>query len=575
MSDIPDNWIIRNPAIESPDKKAFRGFSPLFSKLLFLRGLKTDDEVEKFIRPSIKELYDPFLIPGIKEGVDRFIRAIESKEKILIFGDYDADGIISSVMVHNFLRSLKIDADIHIPDRISEGYDLGIDYVKKIKGYIDLLISVDCGTNNIETQEYIKKNKNTPYAIAIDHHNPSLDEYDNNEKYIIVNPKLPYSPYPFKELSGGGVTFKFLIATLSKLDARWKKLFKKDYLNSLLDLVAVSTIADIMPLTGENRIIVKKGLNKIVNSTNRGLRTLIDAAIPDKNNIGEFEIGFIIAPRINAAGRIKNAMESFKLLSDNYEDCSLLVESLCRYNSKRQQIQKRITDEILSNYDFDEIIKTNKIFIAKSTKWEEGILGIAASDIAKRFNIPAILFRERNGVLKGSGRSIPGFDLYGNLKTLEKLFKKFGGHDMACGITMDLKRFNEFCESMSEITSVLIDKKILSKKYEYDVEVNFKDLDAKFVDELSLLKPFGTGNPNPVFISRDCRIRRIYEIKDGKHIKLELENENINFEGIFFNIDDYKREILINKKKISILYNIQFNTWGGNKNIQLVLRDLF
>jgi len=575
MSVIPDNWIIRNPAIKTADKKAFRGLSPLFSKLLLLRGLKTNGEVENFTRPSIKELHDPFLIPGMKEGVDRFVRAIESKEKILIFGDYDADGIISSVMVHNFLKLLKIQAEIHIPDRILEGYDLGIKFIKSIKGSIDLLISVDCGTNNIETQEYVKNNKDAPDVIACDHHNPSLDKYVNNEKYIIVNPKLPYSSYPFKELSGGGVTFKFLIAALRSLDAGWKKLFKKDYLSSLLDLVAVSTIADVMPLTGENRLIVKKGLDRIGNSSNRGLRALIDAAVPGKNSIGEFEVGFVIAPRINAAGRIKNAMESFKLLSDDRKDCSFLAENLCRYNSERQEIQRRVIDEILLKYNFDEIIQVNKIFIAKSTEWNEGILGIAASDIVKRFNIPAILFRERNGVLKGSGRSIPGFDLYRNLKKLEDLFNKFGGHDMACGITMDLKKFKEFCESMSEIAATLITEKIISKKYEYDIEVGFNDLDAEFVDELSLLKPFGTGNPKPSFLSRDCSVCRIYKLKDGRHMKIVMKNGNVTFEGIIFNIDDRKRDTLVSKKKISILYNLQFNTWGGDKSIQLVLRDLF
>jgi single-stranded-DNA-specific exonuclease len=575
MSVIPDNWIIRNPAIETADKEVFHGFTPLFSRLLHLRGLKTDDEVSCFIRPSIKELHDPFMIPGMKEAVSRFRRGIESGEKILIFGDYDADGIISSVMVHNLLKLLKIHAEIHIPDRVREGYDLGVGHVKSIKGRVGLLISVDCGTNNIETQEYVKNNQDAPDVIACDHHNPSLDEYANNKKYIIVNPKLPGSTYPFKELSGGGVTFKFLIAVLRSLDIKWKKPFRKDYLNSLLDLVAVSTIADVMPLTGENRTMVIKGLEKIGNSSNRGLRALIDAAVTDKNSIGEFEVGFIIAPRINAAGRVKNAMESFKLLSGDYKDCLFLAENLDRYNRERQEMQKKVMDEILLKYDFDEIKTTKKIFIAKSPDWNEGILGIAASDIVKRFNIPAILFRERNGILKGSGRSIPGFDLYRNLKSLESLFSKFGGHDMACGIKMDLKKFKEFCRSMSEITAELLTKKILLRKYEYDMEIDFKDLDSGFIEELSLLKPFGTGNPRPAFLSRGCSVCSINKIKNGRHMKIGLKNGNSIFEGIIFNVDDCKRDILINKKKISILYNLQFNTWGGGKTIQLVLKDLF
>jgi len=401
MADIPYNWICRNPAEDTIRKTAISGYSDTFLKLIQSRGLDTIEKARAFLEPSIKSLYDPFLMANMSKGVERLKEAIGSKQRIIIFGDYDADGIISSVLVYNFLKSLNTAADIYIPDRTGEGYDLGIDFIKKVFSSKDLIISVDCGTNNSESQEYIRNNPDGPDVIACDHHNPTLKDYPDNNKYIIINPKMPGSEYPFKSLSGGGVTFKFLIAVLRSLDSKQKNIFNKDYLGSLLDLVAVSTIADVMPLIDENRILVKKGLEKIQNTSNRGLKALIDIAVPDGAIIGEYDIGFNIAPRLNAAGRVGTAIDSFKLLSDDDTDNMYIANSLDSFNRKRRGIQKKILDEILLQYDFDEIISQKRIFIAKSDDWSEGVLGIAASGIMKKFNLPAILFRERDGILKG------------------------------------------------------------------------------------------------------------------------------------------------------------------------------
>ena len=574
MTDIPYNWICRNSLKKKSCKPLISGYSTLFLKLLRSRGLNTVEKIEAFLEPSIKSLHDPLLIPDMIKGVKRFRKAIVSKQNIIIFGDYDADGIISSVLVYNFLKSLNIDTDIYIPDRAGEGYDLGVDFIKNMSGSKDLIISVDCGTNNFESQEYIRSKQDGPDVIACDHHEPTLKDYPVNSKYIIINPKMPGSKYPFKNLSGGGVTFKFLTAVLRGLDSEQKNIFNKDYLNSLLDLVAVSTIADIMPLIDENRLLVKKGLEKIQNTSNTGLKALIDIAIPDGGIIGEYDIGFNIAPRLNAAGRVGDAIDSFKLLSDDGNDNINIANSLDSFNRERRDIQKKILDEILLQYDFNEIISKKRIFIAKSNNWSEGVLGIVASDIVKKFNLPVILFRERNGVLKGSGRSIPQFDLHGNLMQLENFFIKFGGHKLACGISMDPGNFNKFCEKMVFITKKKISKKELIKKYEYDIEIGFQDIDLRFLEDICLLKPNGSGNPSPAFITGDCSIIKIKQLKNGKHVKIGLKNNGRILEGLIFNIDDSKKYILKNKNNINILYTLQINTWNNIDSIQIIIKDI-
>jgi len=575
MTDIPYNWTCRNPSKETVYKQVISGYSPIFSKLIQSMGLSTAEKIEAFLEPSIKSLHDPLLIPGMTKGVERFRKAILAKQRIIIFGDYDADGIISSVLVYNFLKALNIDADIYIPNRAGEGYDLGVDFIKNISTSKDLIISVDCGTNNFESQEYIRNNQGGPVVIACDHHRPTLKDYPDDAKYIIVNPKMPGSKYPFKELSGGGVAFKFLTATLRSLDSKQKNIFNKDYLSSLLDLVAVSTISDIMPLIDENRIIVKKGLERIQNTSNIGLKALIDVSNPDGGIIGEYDIGFNIAPRLNAAGRVRDAIDSFKLLSDDDSDNISIANSLDSFNKERREIQKKILDEILLQYNFDEIISQKRIFIAKSNNWSEGVLGIVASDIVKKFNLPVILFRENNGILKGSGRSIQQFDLHENLVKLEDLFIKFGGHKLACGISMDPENFNEFHEKMVAITKKKISSKELIKKYEYDIEIDFQDIDIRFLEDIRLLRPNGPGNPRPVFITGDCSVLEIRQLKNGKHVKIRLKNGNKVFEGLIFNIDDVKKDILNNKKSINILYTLQINTWNNTDSIQIVIKDMF
>ena len=582
MTDIPDNWRLRCPLPDRDIKSGRRdtdskNYSNSFLEILSLKKLFSEESIEDFLNPRIKSLHDPFLLSGMEKGVKRLIKAIDSNEKISVFGDYDADGIISSVLIYNFLGKLGVDVDIYIPDRFEEGYDLSLDYVRLVteKKKYDLIISVDCGTNNHDVQQFLRDEPGGPDVIVCDHHNASFKECPADEKYIIINPKLPGCGYPYKFLSGGGVSFKFIIGVLRKLGNNKKTDFNKNYLSSLLDLVAISTIADVMPLDGENRILVKKGLERINKTKNKGLKTLIETAIGNNSNINEYDIGFIIAPRINAAGRMKNAMDSFNLLSTEDKDFTSIAIELEKFNKKRQDLQAEILEEILKSYDLEKIADSMRIFIAYSHKWSEGVLGIVASEIVKRHNIPSILFREKEGKLKGSGRSISGFDLYGNLLGLKNLFEKFGGHRKACGISMDSSLFDEFSKRFSNIAQEKIRREDLKEKYEYDMSQEFADIDMRFIEELELLRPYGESNPKPVFITTGCTIRQSEFLKGKKHLKMTLEKDGISFKGLIFNIDSKKKEIIEKKQNIHILYNLQLNTWKGSKSIQLIIKDIY
>lgn len=576
MTDFPANWQCRIAKKVNQKLAAKIGYSPALISILAGRNIITDEEIISFINPTLKQLHDPRLLPGIGMGTRRLKKAIRKREDVLIFGDYDADGIISASLIYNFLKKLSLNVEVYIPDRFNEGYDLSLDFYKKISiGHkYNLMICVDCGTNSAEVQKFIQ-NSPGPDVIVCDHHNQSVDFGEERENYIIINPRLKGSVYPFEHLSGAGVTFKLIISILRELDEDYRKKFKKDYLTNLLDLVAISTIADIMPLVDENRVMVKKGLKMIGKTVNPGLKKMINAVIKDKKNISEYDIGFIIVPRLNAAGRIKNAESSFNLLSKEGDILDKIINDLNSFNEERQNIQKDILNEIIENNDFNKIVKENKIFIDKSKTWNEGVLGIVASDIVKRFNIPAILFKEMEGKLKGSGRSTDKFDLYGNLVSLGNLFENFGGHRRACGISMNVLNFKTFYNKMIEIAAKNIKDRDTQKKFVYDLELNFKDINKKILNEINLLKPFGAGNPEPCFITRNCTILNFAYLMKEKHVKFKLKHSDTVFDAIMFKIDEKVKEKIIAGNKINILYKIEENIWGDFKATQLVISDLF
>ncbi len=576
MIDLPSNWICRNN--KKSDLKISKkiGCSALLLELLAKRNIITEQEIISFLNPSLKDLHDIMKLPGIKEGIKRLKEAIEKKENILIFGDYDADGVISVSLIYKFLKELELEVEVYFPDRFNEGYDLSVYFIKKIssKGKYSLIISVDCGTNSTMVQKFIEDNK-APDVIVCDHHNQSVDLDTNRKDYIIINPKLKNSKYPFKDLSGAAVTFKFITGILRTLENEYRKKFKKDYLTNLLDLVAISTIADIMPLINENRIIVKRGLRVLNKTINPGLKKMIRTIIKDKEYIDEYDVGFIIAPRLNAAGRIKNARKSFDLLAKEGDILNKITDDLNFYNLERQKIQKNIFNEIIENNDFGKIVPEKKIFIDKSKNWSEGVLGIVSSDIVKKFNIPVILFKESQGKLKGSGRSIDKFDLYGNLVLCSNLFDSFGGHRLACGISMDVLNYEAFYSNFMKIVDKSLKIDDIKKKNVFDIEIDFKDINKRILEDIKLLKPFGYGNPKPCFITRNCIVVNFLYLSEEKHIRLKLQQNGITADAIIFGADEKIKKKMIKNNKVNILYKIEENKWANFSTIQMVISDLF
>lgn len=587
MRNFPQKWRCRKVTDIDFEVCSRFNFSPALITLFANRGIKTEEQILSFLKPSFRDLHDPGLLPGIKEGISRVKRAIYTKERILVFGDYDTDGIISCVIMYNFLKRLGVDVDIYVPDRFTEGYDISINFVKRIlnENLYKLIICVDCGTNSSEVQEYVCKNNIDIDIIACDHHEPHSTPFPegihDKGKYIIINPKLEYSTYPFKDLSGAGVTFKFITAVLRELEEEFKKRFEKSYLTSLLDMVAISTIADVMPLVGENRVIVKKGLEILKNSSNRGLKRMLDRILNGVEEITPDHVGFVIAPRLNAEGRVKNAENSIKLLKEDEKEDEVslgkIVDELNLSNEKRKSIQESVLNEIIANNDFSWIIENQKIFIDKSERWSEGVLGIVASDLVKRFNIPVILFREKGEKLKGSGRSIEKFNLYENLFSLRDLFEKFGGHELACGITMPKSNFEYFKDEMIRIASSKLSSKDVEKSFSYDLEMSFKDINGNFIRELQLLKPFGVGNPRPVFVTRNCEILSKTYSQDEKVLKIRLKNSNVVFSGIMFGVENDLASKVLSSGKVNVLYTIDETCYKLDNKItmtQLVILDL-
>jgi len=576
MTIFPTCWQQRS--IKKTDKRLSedKGYSQILINILAGRNIITREEIKSFLDPGLKQLHDPDLLPGIEKGIERLLKSIHSREHILIFGDYDADGIISTALMYNFLRKLKLDVEAYIPDRFIEGYDLSLDFYRKIsaEGKYSLLICVDCGTNSSEVMEFSSSNPG-PDIIVCDHHNQSTVHDKTREDYIIINPRVKDSKYPFQHLSGAGVTFKFIIAVLRTLDSEFKSEFEKGYLTDLLDLVAVSTISDLMPLVDENRVIVKKGIEMIKRTKNPGLEELVKTVLKKKDDINEYDVGFIIAPRLNAAGRIRNARIGLDLLSNEKGNKASMLDDLDSFNKKRQDTQKKILDEIIENNDFDKVIKEKKIFIDKSKNWNEGVLGIVASDIVKRFNIPAILFKEIKGELKGSGRSTDNFDLYSSLISMAELFDRFGGHRAACGIRMKTANFKSFYKKMLDIAFEKIRDEDIKKRYFYEMEISFNDIDQKILKDLDMLRPFGKGNPEPNFVTRDCTISDFCYLSGEMHVKLKLDSGGKVLDAVIFRVTEAVKEKIIIGNKITVLYKIRKDTWDDLEMVQLLIIDLF
>ena len=532
----------------------------LLSTLLTNRGITEETEIEKFLNPKRSDFYDPFGMPDMEKAVERILKAIENKEQIIIYGDYDVDGITSVTVLKSFLEERGIQVNVYIPNRLNEGYGLNKTAMEEIaKQGNKLMITVDCGITAVEEVEYAKKFGIE--TIITDHHEPAEEL---PKAIAVVDAKRKDNKYECRNLAGVGVVFKLIQALSIKL-----KLDQKEYLK-YLDIVCVGTISDIVPLTDENRVIVKLGLKLVEQTKNLGLKEILQSCGYSK--INSTTISFGVAPRINACGRMGHQEEALNLLvSKEEKEVKKLTQKINEYNKIRQEIEKNIYNEAIEQIEKERNDNKNTIVVF-GKGWHHGVIGIVSSKITELYFKPSILLCEEDGECKGSGRSIPGFDLHEALMECNDTIEKFGGHAMAVGININKEKIEEFKEEFEKIAKEKEVDKIIPI-LNLDAEIKLDDVNKEMVDSLKELEPFGEANKMPIFAFRNLKIDSIRSLSDGKHLKLSVKDNKNIINAIGFNMGTLTDTYRIGDR-VDIAGNLEINSFNGVDSIQINIKDI-
>lgn len=554
-------WIIQKSDQKFVQKLAKDlGVNHIVAHLLVLRGIENFDDAKLFFRPELKHLHDPFLMKNMQVAVDRIEKAIANKEKVLVYGDYDVDGTTSVAMMYSFLKRFSPEIEYYIPCRYEEGYGIslkGIDYAKK--NNFSLIIALDCGIRAFDQVDYANE-KEVDFIIC-DHHNPA-DKIPN--AIAILNPKQSDCNYPYKELSGCGVGFKLIQAYSQKNNIDFSEI------SEYLDLLTVSIGADIVPMTGENRVFSYFGLKQINTQPRAGLKALMDIA----NKIKELSISdvvFGIAPRINAAGRIEHAKKAVEILVEQDLDRAKKLASFIEENNvTRRNLDQNITKEALEM--IDENKKSTVVF---SKNWHKGVVGIVASRVIESHYKPTIVLAEKDGILTGSARSVHDFDLYEAISKCAHLCEKFGGHKYAAGLSIKKENLSELIIAFEKAVSESITEDQLSPKIDVDMEIDIDAVDDKLFRIIKQFSPFGPQNLSPIFVSRSV-VDNGYGKRigaDKSHLRINTKTASGSLAGIGFSMGDAFEKIK-DYNEFDICYSINENEWNGRKNLQLMLNDL-
>ncbi len=552
------------------------GASSVICELLVQRGVKNKEDAKKFFSPQLSDLHDPYLMDGMREAVDRLNYAIGQKEGILIFGDYDVDGTTAVALVYKYLKPYCFNIEYYIPDRYEEGYGISkkcINYAYE-KG-IKLIITLDCGIKAIDKVEYAKS-KGIDFIIC-DHHVPDNELPDAT---AILNPKLENSNYPFSELSGCGVGFKFMqgFAKDNGID--------ESSLYPLLDFVALSIASDIVPITGENRILAYHGLKRLNEKPSHGLKGIINICGLQNKQINTSDIVFKIGPRINASGRMEQGKEAVDLLlSTDFEAAKERSKNINQYNEERKALDKTITEEANEILSKKENFEQQKSIVIYNREWKRGIIGIVASRLTEIYYKPAVVLAFSNGIVTGSARSVQGFDIYKAIESCRDLLESFGGHTYAAGLSLKEENIPTFVERFEAYVKENIEKRQTVPQIDIDAILTFKDITLELHKQLMDLAPFGPGNPKPVFATHDVRDYQDSKLvgKDGKHIKLEMiDDSSANIlNGIAFDQQEHYEYIKSNSP-FDICYTIEemkYNLRGYGigsirNQLQLAVKDI-
>jgi len=533
--------------------------------LLAQRGISSFEEAKSFFRPQLKDLHDPFLMKNMEQAVQRIEKAINTGEKILVYGDYDVDGTTAVSIVYSYLKEIYDQVDSYIPDRYSEGYGVsiqGIEYAAQ-KGF-SLVIALDCGTKAVDKIAYAKE-KNIDFIIG-DHHTPG-DRLPPATAFL--NPKQKDCPYPYKELSGAGIGFKLIQALQQKRN------LPVAGITHYLDLVAVSIGADIVPITGENRVMAYYGLKQIEENARPGLKAL-SRNVKDKT-LNIQDLVFTLAPRINAAGRIKHGKEAVKLLIEKeLSVANRFADEIEAYNTERRDFDQQITKEALAQIAANRE-QEKPATVVYHPEWHKGVLGIVASRLIETYYRPTIVLTESNGVLSGSVRSVSGFNVYNALHACSEQIIQFGGHKYAAGLTIEPEKFESFKKCFENVVKETITEASLVPEIKIDTDLSFKDITPKFYNILKQMAPFGPGNMHPVFVTEGVNDTGYTKTvgKENNHLRLSVKDLKSGkvLNGIGFNLG-HKADLVKSGVPVSIVYTLEENHWNGQVNLQMRVKDI-
>jgi len=572
---VETRWIIAKDADKQLVKSLSEslGIDEILATLLVQRGITNYEEAKDFFRPSLEHLHDPFLMKDMDKAVDRLQKAMNDGEKILIYGDYDVDGTTAVALIYTYLKNFvnKKRIEFYIPDRYEEGYGIsykGIDYAAD-NGF-GLVIVLDCGIKAVEKIEYA--NQRGVDFIICDHHRP--DEVIPNA-VAVLDSKRPDCEYPYKELSGCGVGFKLISALSIRLGRPIEEVYE------LLDYVAVSIAADIVPITGENRVLAYFGLKQLNKNPRPGIAAVLRQA--EQKNALERELTisdlvFLIGPRINAAGRLEKASDSVRLLlATNIEHAEKLAASINDLNSKRREFDNAITEEALQMINADEKLRNAKSTVIFNENWHKGVIGIVASRLTDSYYRPTIVLTRSGNLITGSARSIKNFDIYDAIDDCSDLLEHFGGHKYAAGLSLKPENLEKFSERFEKYVSEHLEEDDLTPELNVDIQMDFTNITPKFVRILKQFAPFGPGNLSPVFLTKnvvDAGFSRA--VGNRKHLKLSVMqqgNTDFVFSGIAFQKGDLYEQIH-EKEPFTMCYYIEENFWQGKTTLQLNVKDI-
>jgi len=565
--DMQKRWVLKSKTDVKITNKLREelNINAVLAELLVNRGIGSFDEAKQFFRPQLSDLHDPFLMKDMEKAISRIIQAIGNKEKILIYGDYDVDGTTAVAVVYSFFREFHSQLEFYIPDRYAEGYGIstqGIDYAAA-NGF-SLIIALDCGIKAIDKIDYANT-KGIDFIIG-DHHLPGEEL---PRAFAVLDPKRVDCDYPYKELSGCGIGFKiiqaFILTNGMDINACYQ----------FLDLVAVSIASDIVPITGENRILSHFGLIKLNTNPCVGLKALIDLSNNRTKIFTVNDIVFQIGPRINAAGRIDHAKDAVKLLiSKSLQEAKDFSSSIDDQNNVRKDFDLKITEEALALIEENVVLKSRKSTVLYKSDWHKGVIGIVASRLTEKYYRPTIILTETNGHIAGSCRSVIGFDLYEALSECADLLEQFGGHKYAAGLTMSLDNVSLFQDRFEEVVARRISPEMLTQEIQIDAKLQLKDIDAKFFRILQQFEPFGPQNESPIFLSKKVSSVGPAFPVGTNHLKMTVVQEDSpSFDCIGFGLAEHIDHIN-SGQSFDICYSIEENVWRNKRNLQLNIKGI-